>query len=228
MRVFLKIKGILIFTIVCFVSSGCEKSRILVVEKPKELAVVESPKPEIQPAPQNSPIQKFDFENFTFPEPDYGYLSREKGIRYWGASGDHYRLTDGEEPEIRGKDGMLKNSPASLSSVEYAEITGDNEQEALVRLSILTGGSAMANNFYIYSWQKQKPKLIFSFSDGDRADGGFRSMYAENGDLIIELIAGDENAPDCDGCQSTRFLRLRYKWNGRKFVKVNQELFSIK
>ncbi len=189
MIVYLRIYGLIILSYCSLIFVGCEKLKPLPPEKPIELSVIESPKPQIQPSLKISPIQKFDFENFTYPEPEYGYLSRKKGIGYFGSSRGHYRLTDGEEPVIRGKDGMLKNSPASLVSVEYADLTGDDEPEALIRLSIQTGGSAIADNFYFYRWQNKTPQLIFSFSAGDRADGGFRTMNAINGDLVIELNA---------------------------------------
>ncbi len=212
--------------------TGCQKAKFVANEK-LTLAVESTPLPQpaIKPSSiliPNSPIRNFDFKNFTYPEADYGYSSLKRGVVDWGRSQYFYKLEDGEEPEIRNKAGLLKNSPASFSSLEYSDLTGDNEPEALIELSILTGGSALANSLYVYTWSHKHPQKIFSFSTGDRADGGFRKMYVDNGDLVIELNAGDENAPDCDGCQSTRLMRLRYKWEGRKFVKVKQEILPIR
>lgn len=218
-----KICGLILLLLSCSEFTSCEKSKPVIAT-----SVVEIPPIPLQVPTLSSHIHKVDFKNFSYPEPNYGYRNLEKSVGNFRISRTHYRLIEGGQPEIRGENGMLKNSPASLSFVEYVELTGDKEQEALVTLSIQTGGSAMANNLYCYKWQNHKPKLIFTFSAGDRADGGYRNMYADSGDLIIELNAGDEKAPDCDGCQSTRFLRLRYKWDGRKFVKVNQELLPIK
>ncbi len=232
MIAFLKIRGWMILLLSCLVMIGCQKAHVAANEKPS-VAVESNPLPQSSIKPSstlipNSPIRNFDFKNFSYPEAVYGYLSRKKGIGNLGRSRYFYKLEDGGELEIRDKSGLLKNSPASLSSLVYEDLTGDSEPEALIELSILTGGSAMANELYVYTWSHKHPQKIFSFSTGDRADGGFRKMYAENGDLMIELNAGDENAPDCDGCQSTRLMRIRYKWDGRKFVKVNQELLPIR
>ncbi len=234
MTTFRKIRGLLILLLGFMAMFGCRKVTSPVATNEKPRVTVESnltPQSSLSPTPalvQNSPIRKFAFTNFSYPDADYGYSVLTQKVGSMGRSRHFYKLEDGGEPEIRDKAGMLKNSPASLSSVEFEELTGDSEPEALIRLSILTGGSAMANALYVYTWDKKRPKKIFSFSPGDRADGGFRTMYADSGDLLIELNAGDEKAPDCDGCQSTRFMRIRYQWNGRKFEKVKQEVLPIK
>jgi hypothetical protein len=195
------------------------------LQQPRASAITSTPN--VTPTP-NSPIRKVAFGDFTYAAPTYGYLGRKEGIEYLGRSKHKYRLRDGQEPAIRDKEGLLENIPASLNSTDYVDVTGDGEEEALIVLGIQTGGSAIPNELYVYAWDKNKVKPIFSFSTGDRADGGFRKIYGEGGELIIELNAGDEKAPDCDGCQSTRFSRNRYKWNGRKFVKVSQEILPVK
>ncbi len=230
----LKITVLTILLFNCLALIGCNKSKLAIASKPQEVPATDlnvGTRPSATPASAttpDTPIRRFDFRNFTYYEPNYGYLGKKKGIGYLGRSQAKYKLTNGEEPEIRDKNEILKNSPASFVSVDYEDLTGDNVEDALIVLSILTGGSAMANNLYVYTWDKNHPREIISFSAGDRADGGFRRMYAENGELIIELNAGDEKSPECDGCQSTRFLRLRYKWNGHKFIKVKQEILPIK
>ena len=231
----LKITGLMILLFNCLALSGCNKFIPAIASKPQEVAATDlyvgtQPSAAPTPAPTpDTPIRRFDFRNFTYYEPKYGYLSREKGIGYirLGVVSKH-KLIDGREPLIEDKEGLWENNPAGMVSVTYADVTGDGKEEALIELGIGVRGTAIPGEFHVFTWQKDKPKLLFSFATGDRADGGAREMYANKGDLIIELNAGDENAPMCDGCQSTRFSRLRYKWNGRKFIKVLQEILPIK
>lgn len=191
----------------------------------------------LQPTPSpsstpNSPIRRVDFRNFTYPEPRYGYLyDRDYSAKGFGRSRQSvntlHTLIDGREPLIEDKEGLWENSPAGLGLIDYADVTGDGNEEALIPLGISVRGSAILNYLYVYAWEKTRPKMLLAFEAGDRADGGFRRMYADKGELLIELNAGDEKAPDCDGCQATRFTRLHYKWNGRRFVLMSSELLPI-
>src|SRR5215213_9736513 len=77
-----------------------------------------------------------------------------------------------------------------------------------------------------------QPRLLWRFEDGDRADGGLRRIYAENGGLVVELygkradgtgkIVGSDLFVE-DGmmggdCCPSHFTRAHYKWNGKRFV----------
>ncbi|MCV4614916.1 hypothetical protein OFM04_33990, partial [Escherichia coli] len=64
-------------------------------------------------------------------------------------------------------------------------------KEAVVILKIETGGSAIPQLVYIYKWKDEKPELLWNFRTGDRADGGLKSIRAENGELIVELFGRD-------------------------------------
>jgi hypothetical protein len=71
------------------------------------------------------------------------------------------------------------------------------------------------------------PGLLWRFEDGDRADGGLRRIYAENGGLVVELygkgktVGGDLFADDGmtgGDCCPTHFTRARYRWDGERFM----------
>jgi hypothetical protein len=119
-----------------------------------------------------------------------------------------------------------------LGRIKYADVTGDGQEEAFVSIGIFSGGSAMLDYIYIYTLYNQRPKLLWSFATGDRADGGLRRIFAENGELNIELygksadgkgkIVGSDLFAD-DGmiggaCCPTHFTRARYRWNGKRFM----------
>jgi hypothetical protein len=230
--------GLFAALIVLVIQVSCSrKAEVTASSNPATLENLKHAQESLKPSPTplstpNSPIRKVDFRNFTYPEPRYGYLYEriytEKGIGYYqNHTNTAHKLIDGEEPLIKDKEGLWRNDPAGLVSLDYADVTGDGKEEALIELGISVRGSAIPTYLYVYAWEKTKLRLLFTFAAGDRADGGFRRMYAANGELIIELNAGDENAPFCDGCRATRFSRFRYKWSGRRFVLVNSEILPI-
>ncbi len=172
----------------------------------------------------NAPIGKFDFGNFDYPLPS-GWKDKD---------GNEATLENGTREMTEEKIGL------SIVTIKYQDLTGDDEPEAIVVLKIETGGSAIPQLVYIFDWQNNEPHLIWSFRTGDRADGGLKTLYAENGDLIIELygqdryifgavetmkIVGDKE----DLCCPTDFTRTHYKWNGRTFqMQGKRETFSTK
>ena len=159
-----------------------------------------------QPSPT---IRSMDFANFTFP---------------WtsdlGNSKDSFTLKNGELPATRNARGLIDGMGVFLGSVKYGDVTGDGVEEAIVSLSIQTGGSAIPGIIYIYTMRKNRPVLLWSRSTGDRADGGVHNVYAESGGLVVEL-----NGPQRYGegdCCAKRFTRRRYVWNGRRFRQTGK------
>lgn len=155
----------------------------------------------------NSPIRSIDFSNFAFPK--YPIYDRERE-RY-------VTLKPGERMPFY---------------TAYGDITGDGEEEAMLALGVESGGSAIPHVIYVYGIQGKRLKLLWRFEDGDRADGGLRRIYAENGGLVVELygkrtdgtgkIVGSDLFAE-DGmmggdCCPSHFTRARYKWNGKRFV----------
>lgn len=194
------------------------------------------------PAPRSdTPLGHFDFANFTYPLPR-GWQHRD---------GDEITLTDGKlEPKMKDvSDDMSPDEKAaakaerrigaSIVNSKYLDVDGDGDEEAVVILKIETGGAAIPQLVYIYKSKDGKPELMWNFRTGDRADGGLKSIYVENGELVVELfgrdrfvlgqtetgkITGDEEQLCCP----THFTRTRYKYNGRNFVMQGKRLtYSI-
>lgn len=164
----------------------------------------------------NAPIGKFDFKNFTYPLP-----------RGWQDS-------DGKEAElINGKRPMQLSEEVEKIGLSYLmtkffDATGDGQDEAIVILKIETGGSAIPQIVYIFEWKNEKPHLIWYFRTGDRSDGGLKNIYAENGEIVIELygqdryIVGELDTHRIPGdetqiCCPEYWTKSRYKWNGSNF-----------
>lgn len=170
-----------------------------------------------------SEIGNYDFRNHTYPLP-----------RGWQHP---------DSKEITLRDGHLRTTEDKIGmeyvTTKFFDVTGDGEDEAAVILRIGTGGSAIPQLVYIYRWKKPEPELVWYFRTGDRADGGLKTLYADQGDLVVELfgqdryifdhmetlrIVGDEEPLCCP----THFTRTRYRRSGKTFVLKGKRLtYSI-
>ncbi|MCA1640257.1 MAG: hypothetical protein LC768_18375 [Acidobacteria bacterium] len=132
----------------------------------------------------------------------------------------------------------MKEDGIFFGEADYWDLTGDGKEEAILTLSIQTGGSAIPELIYIYTLQNSKPKMLWGFMTGDRAEGGLKEVYAENGELVVELFGVDKfennewkfNLPKEGAgglCCPTVFTKFRFKWNGRNFALIGKpELFD--
>ncbi len=169
-----------------------------------------------------SSIRKIDFKNFTYPWTKDLSTKDEKT----------FTLKDGEIPfEREGQMGV------SLAKIEYADVTGDGADEAILIISLETGGSAVPNIVYVYTVESEKPKLLWSFDTGDRAQGGLKRVYEENRRLVVETFGDNKFENDkwefkfpkkiAGYCCPTAYTKIRLKWNGEKFaVEGKPELFD--
>jgi hypothetical protein len=155
---------------------------------------------------RSSSIHSVDFANFTYPW--------TTGLTIRGGT-KTFSLRNGKRPEIRDTGGQVEEIGVYLEEVSYGDVTGDGIEEAIIFMSILTGVSAMPGQVYIYTLRDNQPKLLWYFSTGDRAENGFRKVYADKGNLVVEL-----NGPKRIGeglCCPVRFTRTRYQWRGGRF-----------
>lgn len=171
----------------------------------------------------NSEIGSFDFRNYIYPLP-----------RGWqDDDGKDAVLEDGERRMAEKRIGL------SYVTTKYGDVTGDGVDEAFVILKIVTAGSAIPQIVYVFTWKNEQPELIWHFRTGDRADGGLKNIFAESGEIVVELygqdryvlgeietmkITGDEEQLCCP----TYFTRTRYEWNGNDFRMQGKRLtFSV-
>jgi hypothetical protein len=103
----------------------------------------------------------------------------------------------------------------------YRDVTGDGREEAIVILYAEMGGTESSEDVFIYSLRHGRPVLLWKFWTGDRADGGLVRLYAENGQLVVELAGknkfigsdyfGDDGTSNGDCCP-TLITRSKYQW----------------
>lgn len=162
------------------------------------------------PRAQVRSIRSIDFANFTYP-----------GIR-----GEYRTPFPARTFILRNRHYGTWRYGMSLRSVSFGDVTGDGEEEAILNFDQDTEGSAANSNLYIYTMEHNRPRLLWAFMSGDRADGGLRRAFAENGVLVVELfgigtrIEGEiatQTSEAAGMCCPRSFTRTRYEWRDRRF-----------
>jgi hypothetical protein len=169
-------------------------------------------------------IRAVDFRNFTYPLA--GPLLGHHNMQWLGSPRDGYskkspiHLVNGEETSKDCAGGAC-NGPEGFifESVQYADLTGRNGEDAIVVLRYLTGGTQKTDYIYIYSFQGGKPSLRAFCFTGDRAYSGLYRAFGRNGDLVVDLFDPARRNGDC--C-SSGYVRTTYHWTGDRFVPVGR------
>lgn len=162
-----------------------------------------------------SSIRSVDFANFTYPW--------TAGLSIRGGT-KNFSLSNGKRPEIRDTSEYVEEIGVYLEEVSYGDVTGDGIEEAIIIMSIVTGVSAMPGQVYVYTLRGNQPELLWHFSTGDRAEGGYRKVYVDQGNLVVEL-----NGPkrrDEGLCCPVRFTRTRYHWRDGRFRRKGRKVIA--
>jgi hypothetical protein len=149
-------------------------------------------------------IRNVDFKNFTYPNID------AKGT---------FTLKAGIEPNVE--------ESRSVVDVIYGDVTADGTEDAMVVQSQNIRGSAIPYFVYVFTMNGAKPKLLWSFATGDRAQGGLRRVFAQSGSLVVELYGSNayvgmpdyDASADCAAC-ATHYTSSRYAWRNGHFQRV--------
>jgi len=150
-------------------------------------------------------IRTIDFCNFSYP----GIKRSRKTI---GWPDPEFRLKEGVRPsEDKFGSGLI-----TLEAIDYADVTRDGQEDALITLIWHSGGTMQVGMVYVWSMKDSKPVALWDFAGGDRGYGGLRRVYETGGDLALEVYDPDAAAGNC--C-SRRIIRKRFRWNGSKFVQ---------
>lgn len=157
-------------------------------------------------AVSDSRIRWVDFGNFDYPLSNRGIWKLRNG-RYEGRA-----------------HGNMEDYPVALAYLAYGDVTSDGVEEALVVLFENVKGTAIPYYVYIYASGQPSPKLLWIFETGDRADGGLRQVYAQDGELIVEIygkgtVVGGKlyGSEQVGACCPRSFTRSRYVWNRSQF-----------
>src|SRR6266404_4221098 len=197
---------------IALLSLSCSRTQIN--SSPSRQLSAVSPAPTAEPTPSPTPtqaIRSIDFNNVAFPHyPEYTNRAKK-----------YVTLKPGD------------GGPAMLN---YGDVTGDGIEEAMMMLGIESNGSAIPEIVYIFGLENGKAKVLWSFQTGDRADGGLRQVYADGGNLVVELYGrGKIIGTDLYADDGTRVQQpypyivtgTRYRWLKNHFQLIGKpEEFS--
>lgn len=243
MKIFLKMTAVFLLAIIFFTACGSQPVNVrndiptavnnenaqTAPPPPANVETAQTPKPPNTQAElldekhktTASPLGKFDFKNFEYPLP-----------RGWQDS-------DGKEAVLENGVRRMTEEPKKIGmayvTTKFFDATGDGKDEAFVILKITTGGSAIPQIVYVYEWKDENPELVWYFRTGDRADGGLKNIFPENGAVVVEIfgqdryIVGEVETAKLTGdeeqiCCPTFFTRSVYKWNGNDFRMQGKRL----
>lgn len=150
-------------------------------------------------------IHKIDFKNFTYM-PSCAGEEPEK-----------VTVAKGEFSSEKKVDDYVDRFYFSILSVEFGDLTGDKQVEAVVLSVCNTGGTGQFTEGFIYSMKAGRPALLSRVPGGDRADGGLRSLTVENGLLIVDANDASENS---GACCAEFTLKFKYRLSGDKLIEV--------
>lgn len=175
---------------------------------PHSSSLVVSPTPRVY-----SSIREVDFKNFTYLYPSN--------------SSESFTLKNGIKKQNRKEDG------ASIKNLEYGDVTNDGVEEAMISIYPLMDGNCQCEMVFVYTLKNKKAKLLWSFDTWDRAEGGFKTVYAEKGNLAVEIF-GDNRFENGEWkfnfpkdkfngyCCPTAYTKIIFKWNGEKFLPAGK------
>lgn len=142
-------------------------------------------------------------------------------------------IVEYEDKEHTGGDNF------DFQAVDFIDLTGDGEKEAVVQLSRFSCGASCDGGselYYIYSAHQKKLKLIWRIETGSLAYGcGTKSFATQNQQIILETfrdcqIKGAVLDNEFDPQEMTKFdakkyTRLIFGFNGQTFVPESREVF---
>lgn len=212
---------------VAFITAACGGTSGKTQRNPTQSVTASASTTPEQSEPRNNespkaPIRQVDFKNFTYPKLPTGKCSMNE-----------VHLTNGKykAPEtVPRKIPSVDCWSVVIGPVTYGDVTGDGEEDAIIDLYAELGGTEGSQDVYIYTLQRGNPLLLWKFATGDRADGGPRGVYAENGKLVVELFGVGTTigkrlygTEDVGACCPKHFTRTKYKWVGSKFQRDGPE-----
>lgn len=152
-------------------------------------------------------IRKVDFRNFTY-EP--------------GCAGEDYEKVTvalGEFSEEKKVEDYTERFYFKVFNIIYGDLNGDKAEEAVILSVCNTGGTGNFTEGFVFSMKSGKPTLVARIPGGDRADGGLRKAWIENGLLVVEANDSEQSrGACCPGGTITQKVRL----SGKQLVNVGQ------
>ncbi|MBI1746018.1 MAG: HEAT repeat domain-containing protein [Acidobacteria bacterium] len=123
-------------------------------------------------------LRDVDFENFRY---QYG--------------GQSMVVQDGH---FEGAEEELGRESLDVILVKFGFLTQSANEDAIVLTRYNGGGTGLFDSLYLFKLADNQPVLVSTLECGDRAMGGVRSFYVENGSLYVTRY--DDQLNPCNAC----------------------------
>jgi hypothetical protein len=167
-------------------------------------------------------IRSVDFKNFSYP---WVHPSGWPNHLQWMSLRlqQHIRLVNGkwDDRDERDRANGLPFSGLTLEGVQFARLSGNDSEDAIVVLRYDTGGTQYHYWVYIYGDSGGTPKLLGFFHAGDRAANGLYQVFEKDHVLNVQLFDPRYEEGDC--C-STGYLNYQFRWNGEGFEAAGKPI----
>jgi len=174
-----------------------------------------------QSAPKD--IRGVDFKNFSYPwVPPTSWPDHLQWMSL--RLEPHIQLVGGKWDERKADDDDETNAPfegLTLEGVDYARLSSDQVDDAIVVLRHDSGGTQYHYWVYIYGGANGTAKLLGFFHSGDRAAYGLYRVFVKNRILTVQLFDPKFGEGDC--CSSGS-LTYGFRWNGKGFEAIGNPI----
>ena len=161
------------------------------------------------PTADHQAIRRVDFKNFTYQPDCLG--SGERNHR------PSVRVSNGSFTREKEDDRVY----FEVGAVIYGDLTGDGQEEAVVRTLCNTGGTGQFSDGIIFTMRQGRPAVIATLGIGDRADGGIHDVRIEHGLLKVARYGGTSGACCPDFIETATF-----KLTGSQMIAVGKPVRS--
>ena len=173
-------------------------------------------------APRSRTLRAVDFKNFSYPwvyPTDFPEHPQWISLRLK----EHIRLVNGiwDERDDSDKADGAQFSGLTLEGVQYARLSSDGEEGAIVVLRYDSGGTQNHYWVYIYGYPNGKQTLLGFFHTGERAGYGLYRVIVRDRILNVQLFDPKFREGDC--C-SSGYLNYRFRWNGEGFEALGKPI----
>jgi hypothetical protein len=154
-----------------------------------------------------SDIHGVDFKNFTY----HPHCVSEDALTI--------RVKDGEFSKETQMDGYVDHFYFNVFGISYGDLNGDGKDEAVVLSSCNTGGTGNFTEGFVFTLKAGNPTQIANIPGGDRADGGLRRAWVENGLLFVDA---NEATEDSGACCPQAAVITKYRVTAGKLAQVGE------
>lgn len=134
-----------------------------------------------------------------------------------------YRPACWNKKPVTVKNGLLQREGPpeqrlwfKVMSVEYGDLTGDGQEEAVVLTACALGGTGNPTEGFIFAMKAGKPQQIARVKAGDRALGGIEKLAIEGGMLKVTRKQGQA------ACCADTLETTTYKLEEARLVPVGE------